>query len=266
MRFKGDFFRRYLGEAPVPLAIERSLECAILSRQRFEAPVLDIGTGEGMFAYILFDEPIDVGIDPDARELERAKQYGMYRELINCGGASVPKPSGSFQTVFSNSVLEHIPDLEPVLREAHRLLAPDGRLYATVPTHLFDHYSLVYQALSALGCDGAAESFRRFFNSFWKHYHFHTPDGWRELFERCGFKVVASQQYCAKGVGVLNDALAPFSLPSLVCKKTLNRWFPFPAVRRALAAPLLAALYGGFVRVDPAEQAGGIVFFRLEKA
>ncbi len=69
MKFKDDFFRRYLGEAPVPLAIERSLECAILSRQRFDAPILDIGTGEGMFAYVLFDGKIDVGIDPDAREL-----------------------------------------------------------------------------------------------------------------------------------------------------------------------------------------------------
>lgn len=265
MRFKDDFFRRYLGEAPVPLAIERSLECAILSRQRFEAPVLDIGTGEGMFAYILFDEPIDVGIDPDARELERAKQYGMYRELINCGGASVPKPSGSFKTVFSNSVLEHIPDLEPVLREAHRLLAPDGRMYATVPTHLFDHYSLVYQALSALGFDGAAESFRRFFNSFWRHYHFHTPDGWRVLFERCGFRVVESRQYCPRSIGLLNDALAPLSIPSLVVKKLLNRWFLFPSLRAAVGAPLLARVFGGVVRTDPGESQGGIIFFRLER-
>lgn len=265
MKFKGDFFRRYLREAPLPLAIERTLECDILSRQRFEAPILDIGTGEGIFAYVLFDGKIDVGIDPDSRELERARAYGMYRELINCGGASVPKPDAFFKTVFSNSVLEHIPDLEPVLREAHRLLAPGGTMYATVPTHLFDHYSVVYQALSGAGLEGAAESFRRFFNSFWRHYHYHSPDGWRELFAKSGFRVVESRQYCPRAVGVLNDALAPFSVPSLVVKKLLNRWFLLPALRSALGAPLLARAFGGFLRTDPAESRGGIIFFRLEK-
>ena len=265
MRFKDGFFRRYLQEAPVALAIERSLECMILSKQAFERPILDVGCGEGMFAYVLFDEKLDVGIDPDGRELERAAQYGMYDELIRCDGASIAKPAASFRTILSNSVLEHIPEIEPVLREAHRLLAPDGRFYVTVPTNLFDRYSVIYQALSALGLRGLAESYRVFFNGFWKHYHYHDREGWARLFGGCGFEVLASQEYCPRTVAVLDDASAPLALPSFVAKKTLNRWFFVPALRRVSSA-FLDPLFRPFVNVRPGEDAGGIIFFSLRRS
>src|SRR5947207_12297154 len=123
MKFKHNFFRNLLKEAPLPLAIERSLECQILFKEEFKHPVLDIGCGDGIFASILFDEKIDVGIDPNEMELERAKTYNIYVELIKCFGNAIPKPSRSFNTIFSNSVLEHIPDIESVLKEIHRLLS-----------------------------------------------------------------------------------------------------------------------------------------------
>lgn len=266
MRFKSDFFRNYLNEASLPLALERTLECEILSTQQFPGPVLDIGCGEGMFAHILFDEKLDVGIDPNARELERAGAYGAYKELICCLGDAIPKESGSFNTILSNSVLEHIPEIEPVVREAHRLLASGGRFYATVPTHLFDRFSVGHQALSLLGLSGLAASYSRFFNGFWKHYHFHTPENWEALFKRCGFEVEAGQQYCPKAVGVFNDALAPLALGSFIAKKSLNRWFFFPSLRRLTMAPLLARLFLPLTKNDPSLKEGGIVFFRLRKA
>lgn len=265
MRFKREFFRNYLNEAPVPLALERALECEILSQQPFERPILDIGCGEGMFAHVLFDEPVDVGIDPQAGELERAREYGAYLELIQCGGSSIPKRDGEFKTIFSNSVLEHIADIEPVLKEARRLLAPSGRFYVTVPTHLFERHSLGYQFLSGLGLESLAAAFGAFFNRFWRHYHFFTPEGWTELFGRAGFEVVASRQYCPKDIGLFNDAMAFPALGSFVVKKLLNRWFLFPAFRRLVTAPVLERCFRGLVRIDPKEDRGGIVFFALRR-
>ena len=63
MKFKNNFLYNYLKEAPVALSVERSLECEILSNQEFKYPILDLGCGEGVFANMLFDEKIDVGID-----------------------------------------------------------------------------------------------------------------------------------------------------------------------------------------------------------
>ena len=166
MIFKTDFLYNYIKEAPLPLAMERTFECKILSQQEFARPILDIGCGEGIFAYVLFDEKIDVGIDPDKNELKRALKYGMYKELINCYGDSIDKPDKFFKTIFSNSVLEHIQGINPVLKEAHRLLDDDGVLYCTVPTNYFDKYSLMFQFLTFLKLKKLSEKYKVFLISF----------------------------------------------------------------------------------------------------
>ncbi len=247
------------------LAIERWFECQILSQQRFQAPILDIGCGDGVFSSVLFAEPIDLGIDPDANELARARRHGGYRELIECRGDAIPRPDHSFNTIFSNSVLEHIPDVMPVLREAKRLLAPGGRFYATVPSHLFDHYSWPFVALSTAGLDAQAERYREFFDRFWKHYHYYEPAGWQARFAEAGFRVLDHQEYAPKAICLLNDFLAPFAAPSMMAKKLVGRWFFFPSVRRRYA-PLVRRALEPILDVDRELRGGGILFFALGHA
>jgi ubiquinone/menaquinone biosynthesis C-methylase UbiE len=263
MRFRSNFLGQYVREAPLPLAIERTHECEILSRQEFVPPILDIGCGDGIFAHVLFDEPVDVGIDVNAVELESAKAYGRYRELIHCSGSQIPREAKSFNTIFSNSVLEHIVEIEAVLEEAQRLLSPTGTFYATVPSHLFDHYSIAYELLSLLRLRGLAERYRKFFNRFWRHYHYFDRAGWTALFAKHGFEVVKFQEYCPRATCVLDDLLAPFSLPSLFAKKLFNRWFVVPPIRR-LYAPVLRVLASPWVRYRPDLERGGIFFFALK--
>lgn len=265
MKFHEDFLDRYVRVAPMALAIERWFECSILSQQTFERPILDIGCGDGVFASVLFAEPIDLGIDPDPAELARARALGGYRELLEVRGDAIPRPDGAFKTIFSNSVLEHIEDVEPVLRETKRLLAPGGTFYATVPSDLFDHYNWPYQALSAAGLSESAERYRVFFDKFWRHYHYHTVEGWTALFARNGFRVVDSQEYAPKAICLLNDFLAPFAAPSMMAKKLRGRWFLVPQLRR-LYAPLFAGAVRPFLDVDPALRGGGILFFKLAHA
>lgn len=265
MKFKGNIFENYLKEAPLPLAMERWLECEIYKTKTFEHPILDIGCGEGIFAHILFDESIDVGIDPNSRELERAREYGAYSELINCFGDSIPKPDKSFNTIFSNSVLEHIPKIDDVLKEAHRLLADGGKMYATIPTDMFDKYSMLYQILSFLGLKGLAERYRVFFNNFWAHYHFYDEKGWRDVFERNGFRVVEAKEYAGKKICLTNDFLAPFSIVAFVSKKFTNKWFVCPSLRRPVAK-LLSVVYSGLLSSSKTfDGRGGLIFFELEK-
>lgn len=45
----------------------------------------------------------------------------------------MPEPDGSFDWVLSNSVMEHIDDIEQVLAEVARVLRPKGQLVITVP-------------------------------------------------------------------------------------------------------------------------------------
>lgn len=264
MKFNSDTLYRYMGMAPLALAFERELECRILSRIPFERPILDIGCGEGLFANMLFAEKITTGIDPNPYELARAQELAAYEELIRCTGAAIPKPDGYYRTIFSNSVLEHIPQLEPVLREAHRLLAPGGRFYLTVPSANFERYTLAYQMLARLGLATAAGRFTHFFNRFWQHYHCYSPQQWRILVQRAGFEVVESYTYAPKSVCLLNDFLVPFSLIELMTKKVINRWTLFPPIRRIVLYPVYHLARKWLRDADRAVD-GGLVFLALTK-
>ena len=219
MRFKKNFLRNYLNEATIPLAYERAFECEILSSQEYLRPILDIGCGDGIFAQFVFDEKIDTGLDPLVYELDYARQFNIYDELIQAYANKIPKPDGYYKTIFSNSVLEHIPNLKDVLIEAHRVLDRDGKFYVTIPTNFFDQYSVVFQVLSFLSLNRLAESFRKFFNNFWKHYHFYSREEWIKLFEENGFKVQNVIEYGAKKDCLFNDFMAPFSILNYVVKK-----------------------------------------------
>lgn len=264
MKFKNDFLYNYLLKAPLPLAIERSLECEILSRQKFSGPVLDIGCGDGLFAYILFKDKVDTGIEPNGRELECAKKSNIYQELVKCLGDKIPKENESYNTIYTNSTLEHIQDIGSVLEEAFRLLAENGRFYVTVPTDLFDRYTIIYRLLSFCRLRKSADRYRKFFNRFWKHYHFLNKEGWENLFSKYGFKIVESKEYDSKTVCLLNAFLAPFSLFSLLIKKTFNKWVILERVRGIYIYPFYLFVKYLIKRCEDGKR-GGIIFFSLTK-
>lgn len=265
MKFKENFFHNYLKQTPVPLALERSFECEILSKQNFKRPILDVGVGEGLFAFLLFDEKIEVGIDPNKKELERCSQFNMYEELIECYGNKIPKPDASFATIMSNSVMEHIEDIEPVLREIHRLLQDDGRVFFTLPTEKFNQNTVIYSILFGIGLKGLAKRFQKFYNNFWRHYHDYDVATWQKLFENNGFKVVQVQEYNPRKTCLLNDALVPFSFFSLVVKKITNKWFLVPPLRKIGAWIWYKMLNNTLKSNLNNTYKSGLVFFELRK-
>jgi ubiquinone/menaquinone biosynthesis C-methylase UbiE len=264
LSFNSDFLTRYLQLAPAALAAERTMECDMLSARVFARPVLDIGCGDGIFAHVLFAEKVDTGIDPDPAEIEIARTLDAYRELVVCSGSSIPKPDGSYRTVFSNSVLEHIPDLEPVLREVHRLMAPGGSFFVTIPTDRWERTVLPSRILEGLGLTTMAQRYGRFYNSFWKHYRALPVRDWKTLFESVGFNVEEVKTYSSANMTTMLDILTPFAGPAMVSKKLLRRWIPLRSLRAVtvpVIQPAIKALMARFAR----EQTGGLVFFALTK-
>ncbi len=117
----------------------RSLEAAVgaLAGRR----LLEIGSGFGaVLTYASHAGLSAVGIEIDgltaalAGELARAN--GIARlPLVVAAGEALPFRGGSFDVVFSNSVLEHVRDPAQVLREAVRVLRRGGRLHFIVPSY-----------------------------------------------------------------------------------------------------------------------------------
>ena len=260
------FFDDYAQPVPLPLAVERAIECDIYTEYRFERPVLDVGCGDGIFAKTLFIDPVDTGIDPDEKELSIAEELGAYSELITCPGDAVPKPNGHYRTIFSNSVLEHIPDLPPVLDELHRLLHPEGQLLVTVPTHRFEHYTVINLLLRALKLHRAADRWQAIFKRFWNLYNVNPPEVWKRMFENAGFNLEESFEYETPRLNVLKEGLMPFSVPGAVEKRLLNRWTVAPRfLRRLLIAPGVW-LIRVFMKSEGRGGEACLIFMRFRKA
>jgi 2-polyprenyl-3-methyl-5-hydroxy-6-metoxy-1,4-benzoquinol methylase len=265
MEFNTHFFENYLKEAPLPLALERTLECHLLSKQTFQRPILDIGCGEGLFAKQLFKEKIDVGIDPNPKELQRASLYNAYHELYCCKGDKIPKENGSFNTILSNSVIEHIIDIDSVLKESHRLLSNTGYLYITVPTARFDEYTCMHQLFLALKLKTLSSKYRHHFNKFWAHHHYYTPQAWIEKFEKLGFHVEKYEEYGSKSTCMFNAFATPFSLIPFITKKFTNQWFINKKIRYFTAKVLSRIFKPLSTNPSTKKGTGGLILFCLKK-
>ena len=249
---------------PMSLAITRTLESETLSEQKFDRPILDMGCGDGHFAEFLFAEPLDVGIDPQEREIEKARKTLAYKEVIVCPGNNIPKKDGSFRTIYSNSTLEHISDVKPVLVEAARLLATDGLMLITIPTDRLQVFTPISRFLRALGLKKKAEVFESFYNNFWKHYSIFSNEEWDKLFNECGLQVVEKREYISKPLVGWLDYLTPFSFPSYLLEKITGRWLLSQKLRRIYVGfPL--TLVRSLLKRYRKDQIGAYSFFALEK-
>jgi SAM-dependent methyltransferase len=136
---------------------------------------LDVGAGSGVHREIFSGRAVRyVGVDPQPRG----------PGLIPATGERLPFPAASFETVVISEVLEHVPVPETVLREAARVLKPEGRLLVTVPFVFYEHE--------------APHDYGRF-----------TRHGLRALLERSGFEVLRLEPVCGVvAVAGILDSLA----------------------------------------------------------
>lgn len=93
--------------------------------------VLDLGCGGGFMAEVLARRGAEVvGVDPCGVAIEAARAHAHASRLTieyRVGrGEAVPVETGSVEIVVCVDVLEHVDDLDRVLREISRVLQPGG--------------------------------------------------------------------------------------------------------------------------------------------
>lgn len=102
-----------------------------------QAPVLDLGCGDGVFSQLAGWPAELTGLDFDAESLQARAQVCPGAPGLRADAGAMPLPDATFTTCVSNSVFEHLPDLNACLREAHRVLRPGGRLVFTMTLGTF---------------------------------------------------------------------------------------------------------------------------------
>ena len=192
-----------------PVALWRAVELRVAAEEQYERPLLDLGCGDGLIGQVLFGTEcrVDVGLDPWLDQLQQAAQSGVYRHVDLADGHSLPYASGAFATVFSNSVLEHIPEVEPVVREVGRVLRPGGHFIFTVPSDAFDLLLDGYIRAMEAGNVEQAKWYAAGVDVWLEHHHYHTPNEWRDILSAAGMMLVKARYYIPEEVERLWDRM-----------------------------------------------------------
>jgi len=193
-----------------PVALWRAVELRVVAEERYEHPLLDLGCGDGLIGQVLFGTggQVDVGLDPWEEQLRRAARSGVYRHLDLADGHHLPYADGTFATVFSNSVLEHIPDVSSVVREVGRVLHLGGHFIFTVPSDAFRCLLDGYVRRMAAGDAHGAEAYAAAVDARLEHYHYHTPGEWQQLLAAAGMMLVKVRYYIPEEVERLWDRMS----------------------------------------------------------
>ncbi|HWQ04218.1 MAG TPA: class I SAM-dependent methyltransferase [Longilinea sp.] len=219
-----DFLWLQLQDLPYFRAVLRAVESRFYQDIPLPQPVLDLGCGDGHFVTITFDKPIDFGIDPWTGPVKQAAQRGGYRIVVQGAGGEIPVPDGTFASVMSNSVLEHIPELDPVLAEVARVIQPGGLFVFCVPNHNFLDNLSVSSFFDKIGLHFLGNAYRTFFNRISRHYHCDSPQVWQDRLARAGFRIERWWHYFSpKSLHILEWGHY-LGLPSLVSHVLFRRW------------------------------------------
>ncbi|MEN6549049.1 MAG: class I SAM-dependent methyltransferase [Armatimonadia bacterium] len=242
--YLAETLRRY-PELP-EYALWRAIELRMLGQFTLPEPILDLGCGDGSFASLLFGPGKDItGMDVETPLLPHARATGVYREVLDADATRLPFADGTFASILSNCVLEHIPDDAAAVREMGRVLRPGGTAVVTVPSTQLRDGLYTYKQLLARGDTEHAEQYRRDFDTRLQHHHYHSVDEWRELFAAAHMEVQTVQAYLPEPVVSLWDRLENYLLQPIytvlshkklaliiLLPTALRRWLTYRFLRR----------------------------------
>lgn len=223
-----DYLTPHLRDLPYFRALLRAVEARFYKDIPLPGPVLDLGCGDGHFASLAFQEPLNMGLDPWWGPIREAQTRSSYNDLVCAEGSRMPYPANYFSSAVSNSVLEHIPDLDPVIQEAARVLKPNAPFIFCVPNHRFLDTLSISNGLDKIKLGGLAEIYRGFFNRISRHYNCDSYDTWKERLEEFGFVIEDSWDYFPPEAFHVLEWGHYFGVPSWLSKIILGRWILAP--------------------------------------
>ena len=223
-----DFLWLHLRDLPYFRAMLRAVEACFYQDYALERPVLDVGCGDGHFASIAFEQPLDVGLDPWEAPIRQAARLGGYKLLVQADGGRMPFPNDYFGSAISNSVLEHIPHVQAVLTEVQRVLKPGALFLFCVPNPAYLSELSLPDILGRMGLHSAGEAYRRWFRRMSRVQHAEPPDTWQSWLQATGFHLEKWWHYFSPDAMRLLEWGHYFGAPTLLPHALTGRWILAP--------------------------------------
>lgn len=256
-----DLFTRHIRALPAFRGLLRAVEARFYQDIDLPEPVLDVGCGDAHFASEAFDRPLRAGLDPWWLPLKEARTRSAYRTLAQADGAHMPFAGGYFASVISNSVLEHIPDIDAVLLDINRVLQAGGRFVFCVPSDNFLPFLSISSGLRRVGLHSLGTMYERWFNFISRHRHCDSPEMWHARLGRAGFEIEHYRYYFSRGALRALEWGHYFGLPAAVAKVLAGRWVLWPSpINLAPTEWLLRRYYE-----EPPPDKGAYLFFVAHK-
>jgi SAM-dependent methyltransferase len=179
-----------------------------LRRIHLSDPVLDLGCAEGNIAEALFKDKLLIGLDNCWELLSLNKKTDVYKALILADGCRMPYKGNVFGSVFSNCVIEHIPDVDGLLNEVSRVLKKGGVFLFTVPSHTFGDWLFFSSLFNALGLKKLGDWYKVKRNRMLNHFHCLDISHWESLLNENQMDLIRYRYYLDKKTTGIWDFLA----------------------------------------------------------
>lgn len=223
-----DYLQRNINSLPYFRGFLRAIEARFYQKFQLDEPVLDLGCGDGQFVEVTFKTKLSVGIDPWTAPVQEAAGRDVYDCVLQTTGDSIPFEDGHFATIISNSVLEHIPDLDPVIQEAARVLKSNGLFLFCVPNHQFLSNLSISSFFDRCHLRFLGNAYRRFFNRISRHHHCDSPEVWSERLLAAGFVIEEYWHYFSPKALHTLEWGHYFGLPSWILHAITGKWILAP--------------------------------------
>lgn len=175
----------------------------------FKQPSLDLGSGDGKIAKLLFSGRFTYGVDNgEANDYQESIKNKIYKKVLLESAEKMSLPDESVNFVFSNSVIEHIPDNNAVLSETSRILKKGGHFVFTAPSNYFKEYLFITHICNKLGLGFLGKLYSKKRNKLLNHYHLYSRIEWTKKLKKNKMKVIDYGYYISKEALLLWDKMA----------------------------------------------------------
>lgn len=168
--------------------------------------VLDIGCESGNLCEWLSKRGYQpIGIDISSIAYEMAKKRGITTICLNIDEEPLPFENDSFNEIFMGDILEHIFNVETVIKEVHRILKPNGLIKFTVPNMAFLPLRLRYLITGQIPTTNPVRgSYRHDLPWKWEHIRFYNLKSIHQLMIMNNFNKVLLQGIAGNSFSVLS--------------------------------------------------------------